>query len=136
MSKAIPKVQRYMTTSPHTIGKEQTLAAAHKIMREYQIRHLPVLDGGELLGLISDRDLHLIESLRDVDPTKVSVEDAMTQDPFTVSPDDSLDEVVSAMARHKYGSAVVLYNGKVVGMFTAVDALSAFAELLQTRLSH
>lgn len=135
MSKPIPKVQKYMTTTPMTIGKDQTLAAAHKLMREHSIRHLPVLEGGVLVGMISDRDLHLIESLRDVDPEKVSVEDAMTAEPYTVTPDTGLDDVVGTMAEHKYGSAVVEYNGKVVGIFTAIDALRAFAELMQTRLS-
>lgn len=135
MSKAIPKLQKYMTTTPVTIGKGQTLAAAYKIMKEHRIRHLPVLDGGALLGILSDRDLHFVESLRDVDPEKVLVEDAMTPEVYTVSPDSGLDEVVGEMAQHKYGSAVVMHAGRVVGIFTAVDALSAFAELLQTRLS-
>ncbi len=45
MSKAIPSVQKYMTTSPHTIGEDQPMAVAHQMMREYKIRHLPVLRG-------------------------------------------------------------------------------------------
>jgi acetoin utilization protein AcuB len=85
--------------------------------------------------MISDRDLALIETLRDVDATKVTVEEAMTQAPYTVSPDASLDEVVATMAEHRYGSAIVMDNGKVVGVFTTVDALMALSELLQTRLS-
>ena len=58
----------------------------------------------------------------------------MTPDPYIVSPEAELDEVVSTMAAKKYGSAVVSDNGKVVGIFTTVDACSAFAELLTTRL--
>lgn len=125
-----------MTTSPVTVGKDQTLAFAHKVQREHRIRHLPVLDGGRLVGIISDRDLHLVETLKDVDPEKVTVEDAMTPDPFTVSPESSLDEVVAEMANKKFGSAVVIDNNKVVGVFTTIDAMSAFAELLQTRLKN
>lgn len=134
--KAIPKISKYMTTSPVTVGKDQTLAFAHKVQREHRIRHLPVLDGGRLVGIISDRDLHLVETLKDVDPEKVTVEDAMTPDPFTVSPESSLDEVVAEMANKKFGSAVVIDNNKVVGVFTTIDAMSAFAELLQTRLKN
>jgi acetoin utilization protein AcuB len=52
-----------------------------------------------------------------------------------VAPRAALDEVVSEMAQHKYGCAVVLDNGKVVGVFTTVDALRAFADLLETRLA-
>ena len=132
--KTIPKINKYMSTSPITAGKDQTLAYAHKLLREHHIRHLPVLDGGHLVGIISDRDLHLVETLKDVDPQKVTLEDAMTPSPFTVAPDASLDDVVAEMAEKKIGSAVVVDNNKVVGVFTTIDAMSAFAELLHTRL--
>ncbi|MEZ4390835.1 MAG: CBS domain-containing protein [Polyangiales bacterium] len=135
MTKPIPRIARYMSTTPYTVGRDQTLEVAHKLLREHHVRHLPVLEGGRLVGVISDRDLALIETLRDVDPGKVSVEDAMTQAPYTVSPDASLDEVVSTMAEHRYGSAIVVDNGKVVGVFTTVDALTALADLLHTRLA-
>ena len=135
MSKPIPTIQKYMTTQPHSIGRDQTMATAHEMMREHRFRHLPVLAGGKLVGLLSDRDLHLLETLRDVDPEKVLVEDAMTTAPYAVSPDTPLDEVVSTMAEHKYGSAVVMQNEKLVGIFTTVDACRAFAELLHGRLA-
>ncbi|MGK4008248.1 CBS domain-containing protein [Sorangium sp. So ce1036] len=133
MTKAIPTVKRYMTASPHTIGLAQSLAHAHKVMREHRIRHLPVLDGGALVGVISERDLHLIETLRDVDPEKVAVEEAMTPVVYTISPDARLDEVSREMAEHKYGSAIVIEHGKVVGVFTTTDGMRALAELLEAR---
>ncbi len=135
MSKAIPTIQKYMTTSPHSVGVEQSLAKAHVMMREFKIRHLPVLHGGKLVGMLTDRDLHLVESLKDVDPEKVSVEDAMSNVVYSVPPDTQLDDVVRTMGQHKYGSAVVMQNDKVVGIFTTVDLCRAFAELLETRLS-
>lgn len=135
MTKPIPTIQHYMTTSPHSIGVDQTLAHAHKVMREHKIRHLPVLVGGKLVGMVTERDLHLVETLRDVDPKSVKVEDAMAATVYSVSPDAPLDEVVSEMAQNKYGSAVVLQNGKVVGIFTTVDVCRTLAELLHSRLS-
>lgn len=135
MSKPIPRVHKYMSTTPHTIRPSMTLAEAHKVMQQHHIRHLPVLNGGELVGLLSDRDLRMVEAFKDVDPTKVSVADAMSTEVYTVSPDSLLDEVASEMATKKYGSAVVMQNGKVVGLFTAIDGLSALAELLHTRLA-
>lgn len=135
MTKAIPAVQKYMSYAPHTIGQKQTLATAHDVMREHRIRHLPVLEGGRLVGIISERDLSLVEALKDVDPEQVVVEDAMSQSVYHVAPEAPLDEVAAEMAEHKYGSAVVMSNGKVVGMFTAVDALAALADLLHTRLA-
>jgi len=136
MSKSIPKIQKFMTTVPHCINRTDTVAAAHKMMREHDIRHLPVVDGEKLVGIVSQRDLHLIETLKDVDAEKVSVDDAMTTNPYTVSPDAELDEVVAEMAEQKYGSALVVQNHKVVGVFTTVDAMRAFSELLKSRLTH
>jgi acetoin utilization protein AcuB len=135
MSKAIPTVQKYMTTSPHTIGDDQPMAMAHRMMREHHIRHLPVLRGAKIVGLLSDRDLNMVETLSDVDPRKVLVSEAMTQDPYVVSPDAALDDVLSTMATHKFGSVVVEQNNTVVGIFTTVDACRAFSDLLHTRLA-
>jgi acetoin utilization protein AcuB len=135
MSKPIPTVQKYMTTSPHTIGEDQPMALAHRMMREHHVRHLPVLRGAKIVGLVSDRDLNMVESLQDFDPRKVLVSEAMSQDPYVVSPEALLDEVVSTMAEKKYGSAVVVQHDKVVGIFTTVDACRAFADLLHTRLA-
>jgi acetoin utilization protein AcuB len=136
MPKAIPHVDKYMTPSPHSVGQEQSLAQAHHLMRGHHIRHLPVLHGGKLVGVLSDRDLHLIETLRDVDPEKVTVEEAMSPLVYAVSPRAPLDEVVREMANHKYGCAVVEDGGKLVGVFTTIDAMRAFADLLETRLVH
>jgi acetoin utilization protein AcuB len=124
-----------MTTTPHSIGGEQTLETASRMMREHHIRHLPVLHGGKLLGVLTDRDLKFIEAFRDVDVRKVLVEEAMSGEPYTVSPDAPLDEVVGTMAAEKYGSAIVVDNQHVVGIFTTVDACRALSELLGTRLS-
>jgi len=134
MTKAIPAIQKYMTTVPHSIGIEQSLGVAARMMAEYHIRHLPVLHGGQLKGILTDRDLRLIQSFPDVDLEIATVEEAMTEEPFTVSPDAPLDDVVSEMAEKRYGSAVVVQNHKVVGIFTTVDACQALAELLHSRL--
>jgi len=128
--RVIPRIKSYMTTTPHTIGVDQTMARAHEVMREHRLRHLPVLQASRLVGILSDRDLHMVETLRDVDPRTVRVEEAMTQDVYTVTPDAPLDEVVKDMATHKYGSAVVVDRAHVVGVFTTVDACRAFADML------
>jgi len=112
------------------------MSVAHRMMREHRIRHLPVLRGSKIVGVVSDRDLNMVETLKDVDPQTVLVSEAMSQDPYLVSPDAALDEVVSTMAKSKLGSAVITQHNKVVGIFTTVDACRAFADLLHTRLSH
>lgn len=135
MTKPIPTVQKYMTTSPHFIGDEQTIARAHDVLSKHRIRHLPVMHGGKLVGILSERDLALIETLREVDVDQVNVRDAMSSDVYVVSPEAKLDEVVGEMAERKLGSAIVMQNAKVVGILTTVDVCRALAELLHGRLA-
>jgi acetoin utilization protein AcuB len=126
----LPSIDEFMTAAPETIGKEQTLATARRIMREKGIRHLPVLEGGDLVGVVSMNDLHLIETMKDVDINRVSVAEAMHENVYAVSCRTGIESVAREMARMKYGSAVVLEEGQVVGIFTVVDALSALAWIL------
>lgn len=120
-----------MSVSPVVIGSDRTLAEAHETMRQHGIRHLPVVEGRRLVGIVSQRDLYLLETLRGVDVASEKVSEAMTPDPFTTRSDAPLDEVAREMAEHKYGSAVVVEDGKVVGVFTTVDALRALSTLLR-----
>lgn len=106
-------VRGAMSPTPHTIGSEQTLATAHALMRQHGVRHLPVLHGGKLLGIVSQRDLFFVESLKDVDPERVTVEEAMTQEPYVVDAETPLPEVVRTMAQSRYGAA--LADGEVEG---------------------
>jgi acetoin utilization protein AcuB len=124
-------VRRYMTVSPVVVASRRTLADAHQIMRERRIRHLPVVDDGKLVGLVSQRDLYLLETLRGVDVGWETVAEAMTPEPYTVAPDAPLDEVAREMAEHRYGSAVVVDDAGVVGVFTTVDALRALVTVLR-----
>jgi acetoin utilization protein AcuB len=133
MSKAFPAIEQFMTPSPHSIGAEQTLERASAVMREHKIRHLPVLHGGKLVGMVTDRDVHLLETLKDVDPHLVTVSDAMSTSVYAVAPETPLRDVALEMAKHKYGSAVVMHGHKVVGIFTTVDACTALADLLHAK---
>jgi acetoin utilization protein AcuB len=126
-------IARFMTPAPHTIGREQRLAAAHQIMRKHGIRHLPVLEGGKLVGILSQRDLYFIETLRDVEPELVPVSEAMSAEVYAIDPRSDVADVVREMIAHKYGAAVVVDQGQVVGVFTTVDALRALSELLLGR---
>jgi len=122
-----------MTTIPHTVGADATLDKASKMMSELRVRHLPVLSGGKLVGILSDRDIQMVETFKDVDPTQVKVEEAYTPDPYMTSPSARLDEVCEKMAAHKYSSVLVVDNQKLVGIFTWVDALNAMNEILGQR---
>ncbi len=124
-------VADYMTPGPHTIGREQSLVAAKQMMQKIHARHLPVLHGGKLVGVLSDRELAAIETLPG--SRQMTVEDAMVPDVYITSQDASLATVAGEMARQRVGSAIVLKDDHVVGVFTAVDALRALAETLTSR---
>jgi acetoin utilization protein AcuB len=125
-----PLVSAFMTRSVHTIGRDQTLAHAHELMNKYRIRHLPVLDGGVLVGMLSQRDLYFVETLSSDKPDAITVDEAMTQDVFEVGVDEKLASVAKTMQRKKHGCAVVTKGAKVVGVFSTIDALKALLSYL------
>jgi acetoin utilization protein AcuB len=127
----MPPISRYMTRQPWTIERSATLTAAHQLMRAHGIRHLPVLDAGKLIGIVSERDLHLIETLPDADPDEVQVEDAMTDQVYIAGPLDEVAEVVERMSEQKIGSVIVMDDAHIEGIFTSIDALQVLASLLR-----
>ncbi|MCL2723809.1 MAG: CBS domain-containing protein [Polyangiaceae bacterium] len=120
------EVYRYMTPSPQTIQRDAVLADARASMQRYGVRHLPVLDGPDLVGILYERELAVAERI--ADPSKVVVGDVMSPDPFLALPSTPLAEVAAEMVRCRFGAAVIVDRGNVVGVFTAVDALRALAE--------
>jgi acetoin utilization protein AcuB len=114
-----------------SIELDAPISRAIELMQEHDIRHLPVLDGGRLVGIVSERDLAEGELLRPAGNTEPSVAEAMTPEPYTVSPKTPLSEVAGAMAEHKYGCAVVVdAQGAVLEIFTTSDALRLLAATL------
>lgn len=130
MSSSTLRIQDCMTRSPHSIGADQKVGLARTLMRGHRVRHLPVLRGGRLVGMISERDIYWIETLKEQAGDELLVSEAMSPSPYAVPPDAPLSEVVREMAEHKYGSAVVLDGAHVVGVFTTTDALAVLAALL------
>jgi acetoin utilization protein AcuB len=131
MSLSTRTIREIMSPLTHSIGDDQPMAEAAHRMHQYSIRHLPVLRGGRLVGIVSERDLALVESLPGVDPNEVTVREAMTSEPYAVPPGASLPAVLRQMAEHKWGTAVVVDEGKPVGIATTTDALRLCVDLLE-----
>jgi len=127
-------VGEIMTPSPHTIGRGQSVAVAKQRMEELGIRHLPVLDGGQLVGMVSERDLALVVASSGSPAEEITVEDAMTPEPYAVVPETPLHDVVQQMAARKYGAAIVTEGRNVTGVFTTTDALFLLRDLLAARV--
>lgn len=111
-----------MTHSPATIEASESIANAHALMRRMHCRHLPVVKNGELVGIVSERDLFVLESLVAADAQRDVVAEAMQSHVFTTTADARLRDVARVMAAERYGSAVVMDGNEVVGIFTATDA--------------
>jgi CBS domain-containing protein len=97
------------------------------MMADNGIRHLPVLERGALIGVVSQRDLYFVETIAGVDKFADKVEDAMTNDARSFGPETPIAEVAREMYEHKLGCAVVVERDRVVGIFTAMDALRILA---------
>jgi acetoin utilization protein AcuB len=83
------------------------------------------------VGILSDRDLKFARGFRGIDIESTKVSDVARNELYTVSPEAPLDEVAQSMAEKRIGSAVVVQNGKVVGIFTTTDALEALSQVLR-----
>lgn len=132
MSERRRRVGDHMTAAPVCIQLDAELENAVKLMQEHGIRHLPVMDGEDLTGVVTDRDLAMIESLLPEEWQRICVAEAMTPEPYSVTPDAPLWEVAKHMAREKFGCAVVTDEaGAVVGLFTTTDALNVLADVTE-----
>jgi acetoin utilization protein AcuB len=133
MSKAIPEIKKFMTYNPKTIEPSKTISEAQSVMKTENIRHLPVVDEGKIVGIISDRDVKLLLGLVLSTPQSIKVRDILHSTVFSVHPDAPIDQVVDEMASKHYGCALVEDNGKLVGIFTTIDALKAVSDICHQR---
>jgi acetoin utilization protein AcuB len=127
-----PTIGEVMTTNPLTIGSEQTVGAAKKIMADHAIRHLPVLHGGRLYGIVSDRDLKLVEAVDGSRAEGVKLSEVCVGEVYTVRQGFSLADVAGRMADDALGSAVVEDDrGHVIGIVTSVDMCRVLSSMLK-----
>lgn len=130
----MPTVKSVMTPFPHSIGVDERLVAARARMSELGIRHLPVMDGDDLIGVVTERDARLaLADLFTQTAPDLLVRDVVARDTYVVELHTPLDVVVAEMARRHIGSALVVKAGKLAGIFTATDACKRFSELLRAR---
>jgi CBS domain-containing protein len=132
------KVTDVMTKNPLVMTPAETIGQADELMVENKIRQLPVVDGGSLLGIITDRDIRsfLAESSL-LDPEerakvlKTKVSEIMTTEPLTLAPDDDLRDAVELLIDEKIGGIPVVDETEgLVGIVTYVDVLRCFLNRL------
>ncbi|RMF83557.1 MAG: CBS domain-containing protein [Nitrospinota bacterium] len=122
-----------------TIDRREKVVTAFEQMRKHRIRHLPVMDGERLVGIISDRDIKLA-LIPETSPRTgerfyylletTTIEEIMTTSPITVTPQTPLEEAAKLIYRYKIGSLPVVEEGKLVGIITETDILEVFIEMM------
>jgi CBS domain-containing protein len=128
----IPLVGSVMTPSPRSIEIDASLRAADDLMTDHEVRHLLVTESGELVGIVSDRDLAFSDNAPDASlADSLRVRDVCSLDVYTITREEPLDVVLEQMANRRIGSAVVMEDDKIAGVFTATDACRCFAQYLR-----
>jgi acetoin utilization protein AcuB len=134
------KVTDYMTRKVISVGPDTGIREAFFKMREHHIRHLPVIDGDKLVGIVSDRELRRpgwVDESRDIAHVyylddKLSVGDVMIRTVHVIHTYDSLRKAVKLLLENKIGAAPVLdKTDSVVGMLSAVDLLRALDDIIE-----
>jgi CBS domain-containing protein len=125
------KVKHVMTASVMTVGGKESLYVAEAIMRQSGFRHLPVVAKGELIGIVTERDLRRAADARRSEgeegrtdgSTNALVEDVMSRTIMTVGPETPLPHAAELMLKSAVGSLPVLECGRLVGILTRSDLL-------------
>jgi len=124
-------VREIMHPSPVTIGPETSLEDAYAIMQKEHIRHLPVVEGHRVVGVVTDRDLRLATSRLAPSPfpPETCVREVMSQPVQTTHPLDPVESAARVMRELKIGCMPVLDGPELVGIVTGVDILDALLQL-------
>ncbi len=133
------KVSDRMTSEVVTLNEEQSLRDALTLQQRHKIRHIPVVADGNIVGILTDRDLKraspsLLSGIDQerydelLDTTRVA--QVMTRDPRTVSPETSLKDVAKILIEGKFGALPVIEKNSLVGIITEIDLLRVLHDLL------
>jgi acetoin utilization protein AcuB len=115
-----------MSKEPVTVAPDESLSRAADKMRAGGFRRLPVVSDGELVGIVTERDLRAHQGY--LDRTKIN--GIMTANPLTVGPETTLEEAAQIMLTRRIGGLPVVADGRLVGIITATDVMQAFLDMM------
>jgi acetoin utilization protein AcuB len=132
-------VRKKMKKDLVTIAKNERMTVAKKLLKEKNIRHLPVVDGKKLVGLVTNMDIRKAEAspatsleIRELHYLldKLTVGEIMTRNVITISPDISIEEATILLHDNKIGCLPVVEDGNLVGIITENDVMEILIEVL------
>jgi len=118
------KVRDAMTAEPRSAEPSQSLVEAAQVMKQEDVGSLPVVEGGRLLAVLTDRDIVVRAVAKGVDLQATRVGDVASREPVTVGPEEDLDEALRLMARHQVRRLPVVDEQGLVGMLAQADVAS------------
>ena len=125
-------VEEFTTPISVTASENETLSNLNEMMKQFGVRHIPIVKNDFVVGIISHRDLNLVLGLSYHEEFIVYASDIMVANPIHVSAGARLDEVAFEMSQKKIGSVIVNdENDKYYGIFTLTDALNALVEIIR-----
>ncbi len=131
-------VEEIMTREPYTLGPDDSLAEARKLMAEHHIRHVPIVSGdGTLVGLVSQRDVLAAEDSTVLNPPGGSGERYVALSTIMTSPVQTVDEraglrgTAMHLQQHKLGCLPVLRDGQLAGIITDADFVTVAINLME-----
>lgn len=125
-------VEEFTTPDPVTADASTMVDDLRLLMERHGIRHLPIVQDGAVVGIVSDRDVRLFAGLSAAEKFQVQASDIMAENPLSVTASTPLDEVAFLMSERKVGSVIVKdEEGALLGIFTATDALNALIEIIR-----
>lgn len=125
----VPTVRAEMSPIRHSLAPSASLAEARALVAAEGVRHVPVLDAAEVVGIVTLSDLFVLDAVVGIDPETARIADVMSRELLVVAPDTPIAEVARAMHTRRVGSALVVDGGALVGVFTASDAVRVLASL-------
>jgi acetoin utilization protein AcuB len=136
-------VRNRMTPDVFTVSPDTTIAEALSITRAQRVRHLPVLEDGRLVGLVTDRDLRLaMPPIWAADHEELTsalnhrrIRDVMTTEIVTVPSDTPVEDAAKLLYTHRIGCVPIVDDGKLAGILTETDLLRAFSELFGAQVT-
>jgi len=131
--KRIPPIKSVMTPFPYSVQADDLVTTAVQFMQEHDIHHLPVTEGHEIVGVVSERDIRLVAGSDGETPSRseLKVRDVCVADPYVVDLNEPIDNVLFVMAHKHIGSVLVTRKGRLAGVFTASDVCRSFGEFLR-----
>ena len=115
------KVREIMTDNPETVSPGTFVADVARMMRDLDVGIIPVVHEGQLKGVITDRDITIRVTAAGLSPFEVSVQDFLSPNPVTVSPDDDIEKARTLMAEHQVRRILVTDGNKLVGIVSLGD---------------